>query len=114
LKIINEEYYDQERERLDLYTEESLMELEDQVDKKKREWNEAKRKLSRANNHEERMSLRDGVYKFEREYRRLLSKRDQENLKSFEQKDQQLKKLEGRLKFKLEDRLILRAEFEIK
>ncbi len=114
LKIVNEEYYDQERERLDLYTEESLMELEDQVDKKKREWNEAKRKLSRANNHEERMSLRAGVYKLEREYRRLLSKRDQENLKSFEEKDLQLKKLEGRLRFKLADSLILRAEFEIK
>jgi ERCC4-related helicase len=114
LRIINEEYYDQERERIDLYTEESLMELEDQVDKKKREWNEEKRKLSRATNHEERMSLRDRVYKVEREYRRLLSRRDQENLKSFEEKDKQLKALEGRLKFKLEDVLILKAKFLIK
>ncbi|MEW5706510.1 MAG: SNF2-related protein [Actinomycetota bacterium] len=113
LKIINEEYYDQERERLDLYTEESLMELEDKVDRKKREWNEAKRKLSRANTHEERMQLRDTVYKLEKEYRKLLSKRDQENLRSFEEKDKKLKELENKLKFNLEEELILKAAFRI-
>ncbi len=113
LRIINEEYYDQERERIDLYTEESLMELEDQVDRKKREWNEEKRRLSRASSHEEKMSLRDKVYRIEKEYRRLLSRRDQENLQSFEEKDKQLKALEGRLRFKLEDNLILKARFRI-
>jgi ERCC4-related helicase len=113
LKIINEEYYDQERERIDLYTEESLMELEDKVDRKKREWHNAKKKLSGAQTHEERVKLRNEIYKLEKEYRRLLSKRDRENLRSFEEKDKKLKQLEDRLKFKLADKLILQAAFRI-
>jgi len=86
------------------------MELEDQVDKKKREWNNAKRKLSRANNYEEEMSLKEEVCKLEKEYRRFLSKWDQENLRSFEEKNRQLKALGARLKFNIEDILILKTE----
>jgi hypothetical protein len=113
LKIINEEYYDQERERLDLYTEEKLMELDDKVAKKKKEWTLAKRKLIRAVSHSERVKIREEIYKLEKEYRRLLSKRDQENLKSFEEKDKELKKLENSLKYQLGHQLILKTYFTL-
>ena len=44
----NEEYYDRELDKLEIYSEEALLQIQDELKKIETEWKEAKRKRQRA------------------------------------------------------------------
>lgn len=96
LNIKNEEYYKQERDKLDTFTEESLMQIEDEIKSVRNNL----RKL-RKNRHstEERMEIRGEIDELDRELQKKLIKSNDENLKLMKERQN----LEGFIRwFKIE------------
>lgn len=105
----NEEYYDAELDRLEVYAEESLMRLQDELKKKGDELAEARKRKQRAETFDERQAVRKEIHKLEMEYSQLSDKIAAENKHLFEEKDKEMKKLEKKLNLRIEKTCIARA-----
>ncbi|MBI5641046.1 MAG: DEAD/DEAH box helicase family protein [Nitrospirae bacterium] len=105
----NEEYYDAELDRLEIYAEESLMRLQDELKKKGEELAEARKKKQKAETFDERQAIRKEIHKLELEYSRLSEKIAAENKRLFEEKDKEMKKLEKKLDLRIQKSCIARA-----
>lgn len=109
ISVRNEEYYDAELDRLEVYTEEMLMKFYDDLKKKEEEIAEAKKKKQRAMTFEDRQKSRKDIHKLEKEYSHLADKIAQEKKLLFEEKDKEMKKLEKKLKLKVQKECIAKA-----
>lgn len=109
ISVRNEEYYDVELDRLEVYTEEMLMQFYDDLKKKEEEITEAKKRKQRAVAFEDRQKARKDIHKLEKEYSRLADKIAQEKKRLFEEKDNEMKKLENKLKIKVLKSCIAKA-----
>ncbi len=111
--VRNEEYYDAELDKLELYAEEVLLKLYNELKEKEAELSEAKRKKQRALNFEERQEARKNIHKFEMSYSHLADKIAQEKRQLFEEKDREMKGLEKKSKLKVQKTCIAKACWEM-
>jgi len=109
ISVRNEEYYDAELDRLEVYAEEMLMQFYDDLKKKEEEITEAKKKKQRTVTFEDRQKARKDIHKLEKEYSRLADKIAHEKRRLFEEKDNEMKKLENNLKIKMQKSCIAKA-----
>lgn len=107
--VRNEEYYDAELDKLELYTEEVLLRLYDEIKEKEAELNEAKKKKQRALSFEDRQDARKNIHKLELAYSHLADKIAAEKKRLFEEKDKEMKMLEKKLKLKVQKTCIAKA-----
>ncbi len=107
--VRNEEYYDAELDKLELYSDEVLLRLYNELKEKEAELNEAKKKKQRALNFEERQEARKNIHKLELGYSHLADKIAQEKKKLFEEKDREMKGLEKKLKLKVQKICVAKA-----
>ncbi|MBI4847961.1 MAG: DEAD/DEAH box helicase [Nitrospirae bacterium] len=107
--VRNEEYYDAELDKLELYAEEVLLRLYDELKEKEADLNEAKKKKQRALNFEERQDARKDIHKLEMSYSHLTDKIAQKKKQLFEEKDREMKGLEKKLKLKVQKTCIAKA-----
>lgn len=105
----NEEYYEREMDKLELYSEEAVLKMQDDLKKIEDAWKEAKSKRQRSLSFEDRMSARKEVQRLEHEYSKMADKIAIEKKRLFEEKDRELKNLEKKLKVKVEKELIAQA-----
>lgn len=105
----NEEYFEREMDKLETYSEEAVLKMQDDLKKIEDTWKEAKRKRQKSLSYEERMSARKEVQRLEQEYSKMVDKIAAEKKKLFEEKDQEFKSLEKKLKIKVERELITQA-----
>ena len=113
LNIKNEEYYEQERDKLDTFTEESLMQIEDEIKKIRNNLKKLRKSRHSAETYEERMKIREEIDKLDRELQRKLIKSNEENLKLMKERDKILKSLSGGLKLKVDKKLVAIARWEL-
>jgi ERCC4-related helicase len=111
--IRNEEYYEAELDKLELYSEEVLMRLYDELKDREEELNEAKKRKQRALTFDERQKARKEIHKLELAYSHLADKIAQEKKRLFEEKDGEMKKLEKKLKLKVQKACIAKAWWEM-
>jgi SNF2 family DNA or RNA helicase len=109
ISVRNEEYYDAELDRLEVYAEEMLMKFYDDLKKKEEEITEAKKRKQRAMIFEDRQKSRKDIHKLEKEYSHLADKISMEKKRLFEEKDNEMKKLENKLKIKMLKSCIAKA-----
>jgi len=107
--IRNEEYFEREMDKLEMYSEEAVLKMEDDLKKIENAWKEAKRNRQRALSFEERMAARKEVQRLEQEYSKMVDKIAFEKKRLFEEKDRELKKLEKKLKIKVHRELLAQA-----
>lgn len=107
--VRNEEYYEREMDKLELYSEEAVLKMQDDLKKIEDAWKEAKSKRQRSLSFEERMSARKEVQRLEHEYSKMADKIAMEKKRLFEEKDRELKNLEKKLKIRVEKELIAQA-----
>lgn len=105
----NEEYYDAELDRLDVYAEESLMKLQDELKKQREELAEARQRKQKAETFDERQSMRKEIHKLELAYSQLSDKIAAENKRLFEEKDKEMKTLEKKLNLRIQKTCIAKA-----
>ena len=105
----NEDYFEREMDKLDIYSEEAVLKMQDELKKFEDAWKEAKKKRQKSLSFEERMAARKEVQRLEQEYSKMVDKIAVEKKKLFEEKDQELKSLEKKLKIKVERELIAQA-----
>ena len=110
----NEEYYDRELDKLDLFSEEALMKMQDDLRRKEEEYREAKRKRQRALSFEERQQARKEINKLEQEYSHLADKIAEEKKKLFEEKNEAIKRLEKKLKLRVDRKIVCTAFWEMR
>lgn len=104
--IRNEEYYEREMDKLEIYSEEAVLKMQDDLKKIEDAWKEAKKKRQKALSFEERMSARKEVQRLEQEFSKMMDKINLEKKRLFEEKDRELKNLEKKLKLKVEKEMI--------
>jgi len=105
----NEDYFEREMDKLETYSEEAVLKMQDDLKKIEDAWKEAKKKRQKSLSFEDRMAARKEVQRLEQEYSKMVDKIGAEKKKLFEEKDQELKSLEKKLKIKGEWELIARA-----
>jgi adenine-specific DNA-methyltransferase len=105
----NEDYFEREMDKLETYSEEAVLKMQDELKKLEDAWKEAKKKRQKSLSFEERMAARKEVQRLEQEYSKMVDKIAVEKKKLFEEKDQELKSLEKKLKIKVERELIAQA-----
>jgi hypothetical protein len=105
----NEDYFEREMDKLETYSEEAVLKMQDDLKKIEDAWKEAKKKRQKSLSFEDRMAARKEVQRLEQEYSKMVDKIAVEKKKLFEEKDQELKSLEKKLKIKVERELIARA-----
>ena len=110
----NEEYYDRELDKLDLFSEEALMKMQDDLKSKEEEYREAKRKRQRALSFEERQHARKEINKLEQEYSHLADRIAEEKKKLFEEKNEAVKRLEKKLKLKVDRKIVCSTFWEMR
>lgn len=110
----NEEYYEREMDKLELYSEEAVLKMQDDLKKIEDAWKEAKSKRQRSLSFEDRMSARKEVQRLEHEYSKMADKIAIEKKRLFEEKDKELKNLEKKLKISVEKELIAQACWRMK
>jgi len=113
LNIKNEQYYEQERDKLDTFTEESLMQIEDEIKKIRANLQKLRKSKDSAETYEERMRIREEIDKLDRELQKKLMKSNEENLKLMKERDKILKSLSEGLKLKVDKNLIAVAKWEL-
>lgn len=109
ISLRNEEYFDEELDKLETYSEEVLMRLYDELEKKEMEISEAKKKKQKAITFEDRQGARKNIHKLELAYSHLADKIAVEKKQLFEEKDKEMKKLEKKLKLKIQSACIAKA-----
>ena len=109
ISVRNEEYYDFELDKLEVYAEEMLMKFYDDLKKKEEEITEAKKRKQRAITFEDRQKARKDIHKLEKEYSRLADKIANEKRRIFEEKDKEMKQLEGKLKLRIQKSCVAKA-----
>lgn len=107
--IKNEGYYDAEFDKLELYSEEVLMHLHDELKEKEKELDTAKKRKQRALSFEERQDARKNIHKLELAYSHLADKIAQEKRRLFEEKDKEMKRLEKKLKLGIQKTCIAKT-----
>ena len=110
----NEEYYERELDKLDLFSEEALMKMQDDLKRKEEEYREAKRRRQRALSFEERQQARKEINKIEQEYSHLADRIAEEKKKLFEEKKEAIKTLETKLKLKIDGKTVCSAFWEMR
>lgn len=105
----NEDYFEREMDKLETYSEEVVLKMQDELKKLEDAWKEAKKKRQKSLSFEERMAARKEVQRLEQEYSKMVDKIAVEKKKLFEEKDQELKSLEKKLKIRVERELIAQA-----
>lgn len=105
----NEEYYEKEMDKLETYSEEAVLKMQDDLKKVEDEWKETKRKRQKAQGFDERMNARKEVQRLELEYSRMVDRISAEKRRLFEEKNAELKDLEKKLKLRVERKLIAQA-----
>ncbi|MBI4228423.1 MAG: SWF/SNF helicase family protein, partial [Deltaproteobacteria bacterium] len=111
--VRNEEYYEREMDKLELYSEEAVLKMQDDLKKIEDAWKEAKSKRQRSLSFEERMSARKEVQRLEHEYSKMADKIAIEKKLLFEEKNNELKNLEKKLKVKAEKKLVAQANWRM-
>ena len=109
----NCDYYEAERDKLDLFMEECLMQIEDELASVKAQWQEAKKRKNQAITAEERLAIREEIDRLETEYRRKMLKSQAENLRQMEEKKKRLKELETQLATRTQYELVGIASWEL-
>lgn len=109
----NEEYYERELDKLEIYSEEILMSLHESLQKKETEINDAKKKRLSSKTFEERRTLRKEIHKLEKEYSRLADKIAQEKKKLFQEKETEMKRLDKKLKINVSKICIAKAGWKM-
>lgn len=107
--VRNEEYYEREMDKLELYSEEAVLKMQDDLKKIEDTWKEAKGKRQRSLSFEERMFARKEVQRLEHEYSKMADKIAIEKKRLFEEKDKELKSLEKKLKIKVKKESVAQA-----
>ncbi len=102
----NEEYYDRELDKLETYSEEALLQLQDELRRVEDDWKEAKRKRQRAGTFAERTAARQEVHRLEQEFSRMADQIAQEKKRLFQEKEQAMGELEKRLRLRGKRELI--------
>jgi len=87
--------------------------MQDELKKVEDAWKESKKKRQKSLSFEERMAARKEVQRLEQEYSKMVDKIAAEKKKLFEEKDQELKGLEKKLKIKVERELIAQAPWRM-
>lgn len=105
----NEDYFEREMDKLDIYSEEAVLKMQDELKKLEDAWKEAKKKRQKSLSFEERMAARKEVQRLEQEYSKMVDKIAVEKKKLFEEKNKELKSLENKLNIKVERELIAQA-----
>jgi hypothetical protein len=105
----NQEYYDTEIDKLEVYVEESLMRLHDEFKRKEEELAKVQRKKQRAATFDERQALRKEAHKIELAYSHLVDKIVLEKKRLFEEKEKEIKRFEKKLGLKIKKTCIAKA-----
>lgn len=111
--IRNEEYFENEMDKLEIYSEEAVFKMQDDLKKIEDAWKDAKRKRQKASSFDERMIARKEVQRLEQEYSRIVDKIANEKKRLFEDKDKELKELEKKLKLKVLKEVISQARWRM-
>lgn len=98
----NEKYYDAELDRFEVYAEESLLKLRDELKKKDEELAETRKRKQKVETFDERQAIRKEIHKLELDYSKLSEKIAAENKRLFEEKDKEMKKLEKKLNLRVQ------------
>ncbi|MDO8445925.1 MAG: SNF2-related protein [Deltaproteobacteria bacterium] len=109
----NEEYYESELDKLDLYSDEVLMEMSDELKKKEAEIGDAKKRKLRTQSFEDKSKARKEILNLERECSNITEKLAQEKRRLFEEKEKEAKRLEKKLKLKVQRTCVARAVWEM-
>ena len=109
----NEEYYDRELDKLETYSEEALLQLQDELKRVEDGWKEAKRKRQRAGTFAERTAARQEVHRLEQEFSRMADRIAQEKKRLFQEKDLAMGELEKRLRLKGKRELVAIAAWRM-
>lgn len=109
----NEDYYESELDKLDLYSDEVLMEFSDELRKKEAELAEAKKRKLRAQGFEEKKKAREDILKLEKECGNITEKLAHEKRRLFEEKEKEGKRLEKKLKLKVQRACVARGVWEM-
>lgn len=109
----NEEYYDRELDKLETYSEEALLQLQDELRRVEDSWKEAKRKRQRAGAFSERSAARQEVHRLEQEFSRVADRIAEEKKRLFQEKDQAMEELEKRLRLKGKKELVATAAWRM-
>lgn len=109
----NEEYYESELDKLDLYSDEVLMELTDELRKKEAELGDAKKRKLRVQSFEDKSKARKEILNLEKECSNITEKLAHEKRQLFEEKEKEAKRLEKKLKLKVQGACIARAVWEM-
>lgn len=105
----NQEYYDTELDKLEIYIEEALMRLHDEFKKKEEELAKVQKRKQRAATFEERQVIRKEVHKIELAYSHLVDKIVLEKKRLFEEKEKEIKKFEKKLELKIQKTCVAKA-----
>jgi len=112
-ELENEEFFDRELDKLDRYTEESLLEGQERLNRLRGEWDEAKKRKDRAPLGERR-ALRSEIQRLEREYVNQMRRLDGTAVQNLREKAARQKRLEERLPVRVTHRLVAVARWEMR
>jgi SNF2 family DNA or RNA helicase len=101
IALKNQEYYDNEIDKFELYSEEVLMKLYNEFKEKDAELAEMKKLKQKATSFEEKKSIRDKIYKLEQACSHITDKIAKERKLLLERKGAEMKRLEKKLQLKI-------------
>jgi len=109
----NYEYIDKELDKLDHYSADVIDELTRKLQQAQHEWEEAKSRLQRAMTFQERMELRDQVFRLEHRYRQMSNQIIERTSTLFEEKEKAYKDLKGKAELSVQHELVGIADWVI-
>ena len=109
----NENCLDAELDKLDRYTEESLLESQDRLHRMREQWQDAKRRRDRAAG-DERRQLREEILRLERAYASALRSMTEINTERLDDKSRRREELEAQLPVRSSHALIAIARWELR
>ncbi|HED04497.1 MAG TPA: DEAD/DEAH box helicase [Candidatus Fraserbacteria bacterium] len=109
----NYQYIDSELDKLDRYREDSIMGLEAELDRSKREWEEAKHRLQQAITFQERMESREQAFRLERRYRQKIDQIAERRSSLFAKQERAYKDLKAKAKLFVQHKLVAIAYWRV-
>jgi len=109
----NEDYYDQEAEKIETYSEEAVARMYAELEQTDKALKDARRRRGTASSFDERQSIRREIHRLEQEFSRQADRVVEEKKRLFEEKGQIMRNLEKRLKLRVERKLIAACNWHL-